>query len=1084
MPIKLTAAPSADDNYTFSETAATGMLVLNVRANDGKNSGKPLYSIDDGQSADLATQDGIGPANDRSSLGALIYINANGTISYDTASIQARIDALAPGETLQDSFVYAVQTSGNGGQWSTVRITFTGTNDAPVAAADVAATEEDSVISGNVGSNDRDVDNGAVLAFAPTGAGLPAGFSMAGNGAWTFNAGHPDYQSLAVGEVKTVVVNYTVTDQYGASSGSSLTIRITGTNDAPVAEAASASLAEDCQASGQLSARDADTGALLSYALVGEAPAGFTLAANGAWQFDASNVAWQALAAGEVQTVTVPFLVGDGQGGSSTSALTLTISGRDDAATISGATVINLGEDDVYGAADIVVNDPDAGQAGLADYSYMEGSYGYGFFGPTVSGAPGAARWSYEVKEDPAVQALAQGETFTDTFTVLSAGGTPLTFTVVMTGANDAPIASDASAGVDEDGLVAGQLAASDFDHGAALTFAADGGLPAGFALAADGSWTFDANHADYQALGLSQTASIAVNYRVTDEHGATSLATLTLAVAGANDAPVTTSSMAEATEGQIAAGQLNALDIDNGAVLTFAASDQASNGFVLATDGSWTFDTSGAAWDYLASGEIAMAEVPFTVTDEHGASSLATLTLAVTGTNDAPTGPSTPLLLPAGQEDTAYIVTQNQLLAGFADVDGDALSASNLTATNATVTANPDGSFRIVPNANFSGSLQLSYFVKDSHTSVAAQAQLTITAVNDPAVIGGQTTAAITEQRFGAWVYPSVQGTLTISDVDGAASFRPASGQPSSGGYGSFSIFGSGSWTYTLDNSHPALATLNKGQVLFDNFTVYADDGTPKTVTIFIQGATDWVTSEPYSGSGDGRDNDALVGPAGSERIDAAVVGTANGDIVTGDAGAQSFDLLGGNDTAYGRDGGDTILGGAGDDLLYGQAGNDTLDGGLGVDTVYGGSGQDQLTGGDGADSLFGGSGNDTLNGGAGRDIIHGGFGADTLTGGTDMDTFVFDSLLDTGDTITDYFAGYDSLNFAGIDANSSVAGDQAFAFSSDGAAANSLWLVMANDNMYLFGDTDGNVNTAEFSLTLTGIYMSTTQPPSGWIM
>lgn len=83
-----------------------------------------------------------------------------------------------------------------------------------------------------------------------------------------------------------------------------------------------------------------------------------------------------------------------------------------------------------------------------------------------------------------------------------------------------------------------------------------------------------------------------------------------------------------------------------------------------------------------------------------------------------------------------------------------------------------------------------------------------------------------------------------------------------------------------------------------------------------------------------------------------------------------------------------DTLTGGAKDDRFNGAKGNDVINGAAGNDALIGGDGKDKITG------------------GAGRDLITGGAGADTLTGGTGADSFVFLSLADAGDTITDFKA------------------------------------------------------------------------------
>src|SRR6185503_19104198 len=49
-----------------------------------------------------------------------------------------------------------------------------------------------------------------------------------------FNPG-TDFDHLAQGATEVVVINYTMRDEYGAMSSSTLTVTVTGTNDGPVA---------------------------------------------------------------------------------------------------------------------------------------------------------------------------------------------------------------------------------------------------------------------------------------------------------------------------------------------------------------------------------------------------------------------------------------------------------------------------------------------------------------------------------------------------------------------------------------------------------------------------------------------------------------------------------------------------------------------------------------------------------------------------------------------------------------------------------------------------------------------------------
>ena len=68
--------------------------------------------------------------------------------------------------------------------------------------------------------------------------------------------------------------------------------------------------------------------------------------------------------------------------------------------------------------------------------------------------------------------------------------------------------------------------------------------------------------------------------------------------------------------------------------------------------------------------------------------------------------------------------------------------------------------------------------------------------------------------------------------------------------------------------------------------------------------------------------------------------------------------------------------------------------------------------------------SGRDTLVGTAGDDRLVGGAGADTLTGGAGADTFVYSSVRDALDTITDFTPGIDRLDLSALMASIGYAG------------------------------------------------------------
>ena len=142
-----------------------------------------------------------------------------------------------------------------------------------MAVADTNVGNEDSTITGSVATNDSDVDDGAILSYALNAP--VAGLTLNADGSYSFDAGNAAYQHLAEGDTPGVVANYTVTDEHGATDTATLTITLTGTNDAPVAVADTNSGNEDSTITGSVATNDSDVddGAVLSYASMRRSPA-------------------------------------------------------------------------------------------------------------------------------------------------------------------------------------------------------------------------------------------------------------------------------------------------------------------------------------------------------------------------------------------------------------------------------------------------------------------------------------------------------------------------------------------------------------------------------------------------------------------------------------------------------------------------------------------------------------------------------------------------------------------------------------------------------------------------------------------
>jgi VCBS repeat-containing protein len=111
-------------------------------------------------------------------------------------------------------------------------------NHLPVAAADNASLTEDMLtVTGNVLTNDTDVDVGTVLTVTGAGTlqGLYGSLVLAANGNYTYTQNTPT-QALRSGQSVTDVFSYGITDNVSVQPGtasSSLTITISGANDTP-----------------------------------------------------------------------------------------------------------------------------------------------------------------------------------------------------------------------------------------------------------------------------------------------------------------------------------------------------------------------------------------------------------------------------------------------------------------------------------------------------------------------------------------------------------------------------------------------------------------------------------------------------------------------------------------------------------------------------------------------------------------------------------------------------------------------------------------------------------------------------------
>ncbi len=154
--------------------------------------------------------------------------------------------------------------------------------------------------------------------------------------------------------------------------------------------------------------------------------------------------------------------------------------------------------------------------------------------------------------------------------------------------------------------------------------------------------------------------------------------------------------------------------------------------------------------------------------------------------------------------------------------------------------------------------------------------------------------------------------------------------------------------------------------------------------------------------------DLDILSGGNGNDIIN----GGSDKDVLRGDAGDDIIHGGSNDDDMKGGTENDILNGGTGNDRMLGEEGDDILNGGRGKDYLDGGQGNDRITGNEENDLLLGGEGNDTLIGDRGNDRIVGGFGKDRITGGQGRDQYIYSSVKDMSDVITDFEILKDHFN------------------------------------------------------------------------
>ncbi|MBW3689913.1 retention module-containing protein [Aeromonas dhakensis] len=390
--------------------------------------------------------------------------------------------------------------------------------------------------------------------------------------------------------------------------------------------------------------------------------------------------------------IAFEYTVTDGLN-SATGGVTGTVTPVNDAAVITGTDTGGVTEDEsnptLTESGTLTVTDVDG--ADEAKFVAGNGTPSAGALG-SLSITEGGA-WTYNV-DNSKVQYLGEGETKVETFTVASVDGTTHTVTITITGSNDAAVVSSADVTLTETDaplVTGGTLTATDVDNpDNTFTPITVVGQYGEFTLAKDGQWTFTANSA-FNELNVGDQVS--ETFGVTSVDGTKSSVTVT--ITGSNDAPVLKPDVGAVNEDAIltvnaANGVLaNDSDVDGNALKVTgilsgtsgtATAVNASGDTVLTNsygtltiraNGSYSFNANGADAQKLAAGQTAGVVFTYTATDGTE-SRTSTLTLTITGTNDAPT-----LSI-----DKGAVISEEGLAGGIADTAGSSDTTDSVAAS------------------------------------------------------------------------------------------------------------------------------------------------------------------------------------------------------------------------------------------------------------------------------------------------------------------------------------------------------------------------------------------------------------------
>ncbi|WP_068704162.1 Ig-like domain-containing protein [Paludibacter jiangxiensis] len=584
------------------------------------------------------------------------------------------------------SVTYTVVDGNGGTAVGTLNLTVIAVNDDPVITVTPVTTQEDTPVNGTATATDVDGD---ALTFSKGSDPVHGTVDVHSDGSYTYTPAK-DYN----GDDNFTI---SVSDGNGGTASATVTVTITPVNDAPVLIATPVTTQEDIPLNGSVTATDVD-GDALTFSKDSD-PSHGTLVFNS----DGTYTYTPATDYHGDDSFTVS--VSDGNGGTATGTVSITVISVNDDPVITVTPVTTQEDTSVNGTATATDVDGDA-------LTFSKGS--------------DPSHGTVDVHSDGSyVYTPAKDYNGDDNFTISvsdgNGGAASATVTVIITPVNDAPVLTATPVTTQEDIPANGNVTATDVD-GDALIFTKDSDpLHGTVVFNTDGTYTYTPA-TDYHGADSFMVS-------VSDGNGGTATATVLITIVSVNDDPVITVTPVTTQEDTSVTGTATATDVD-GDVLSFAVGIASSHGTVTVNpDGTYTYIP---AKDYNGNDSFTV-----TVSDGNGGTATATVTVTITSVND----------VPVAKDDAVSVVECTSVSGTVAGNDTPSGDGGNVWSVNknpshGTVTLNADGTYIYIPTPNYHGTDTFVYTLTDvDGDQSTATMSITVTPLSEKLLIIKQST-------------------------------------------------------------------------------------------------------------------------------------------------------------------------------------------------------------------------------------------------------------------------------------------------------------------------------------------------------